>query len=240
MRTPLVLLLACLSVCVPATALAQDPAPLQSRHARDASGLVGPVVHTVEQARDAAGRGGSKPPIIERTYRLRPPPRRVPFGDIFGGAVLGEVGGALVGALVGVLVAALAGCHEGQGWVQWRTCAAGYGYAATVGAMLGAPVGTGIGTVFALERWGVSPDPETAIGGATLGWLPAGLVGVVMNAAFAPDLTLGLLVPGVLGAVISPLLSTAFSHAEVVLPLRFAPVARPIPGGAELGLAGSF
>jgi len=136
MRTPLVLLLACLSVCVPATALAQDPAPLQSRHARDASGLVGPVVHTVEQARDAAGRGGSKPPIIERTYRLRPPPRRVPFGDIFGGAVLGEAGGALVGALVGVLVAALAGCHEGQGWVQWRTCAAGYGYAATVGAML--------------------------------------------------------------------------------------------------------
>jgi len=242
-RLLLFLLLAALSSATTSIAHADAPPDrprLQTRVGRERP-AVAPAREAIEAARETAARGGAKPPPVRRGWTLRTRnERRLPFGELYLGGLLGEAGGALVGALLGALVAALVGCHEGQGWVQWRTCQAGFGYAATIGAMVGAPVGAGIGVTLTADGMGASAEWAEAIGGATLGWLPAGLIGAVGEALFAPDLTLTLLVTGVVGAALSPLVSTAFYVDDVRLPFRFAFAVRPTPGGAAVALTGTF
>lgn len=190
-------------------------------------------------------RGGELPedPVADLLLRDPDPqpPRRIPFATLLASAYLGEALGLAVGALGGLLGAAIAGCDNDEGWLGGYTCFAGHGYAASLGALIGAPVGTAAGLLVATESMDLpSRGQATMFGGVAAGLAP-GLIGP-LTYMFTTELSLMFLLSFAAPVGLSPLLATLLyvGEARHASGFTMGPYARGVAAGAELGVRGRF
>lgn len=181
------------------------------------------------------------PPLVEREA----PPFEPRFGFLVLRAIPGELIGALPGGLI-ALVASFAQCENGEGWVSGFTCEAGVGFAVTIGAFAGVPLGAALGMHLAASDRGYEGNVGWAILAAYAGLaIGAGVSAIIIETMDTP--TLGAAMGGITTVILSTLFAS-WAYRAGVRPGRRAGGERALvlpqlaldAHGAALGLWGAW
>ncbi|MCC6877770.1 MAG: hypothetical protein IT378_25900 [Sandaracinaceae bacterium] len=180
-------------------------------------------------------------PVLTLGTERRPPrsSARPAFSELYWRALAGQAIGAAGGALIGLAIAAASGCTNDEGWLSGYSCQAGLGYAATIGALLAAPLGTATGIVLggiALDR---RRDAGEAYLFSALGMLP-GALAFALTYASQDQLTMSFLLGALVAGGLSPLFGTLGYQGNQAPTARLALAPTPTPGGLGLAASGSF
>ena len=146
----------------------------------------------------------------------------------------------------GLIVAAIAGCRgQESGWLSGFTCSSGYGYAAAIGGLYGATLGSALGILRGGGAWHAGGDAGVPLLMSGIGALVGSIfAGVLVETTQQPTLSLiggGAL--SVLFATVGGVIGYDASRPSLAEDrprnaLTFIPVVTPVEGGAVVSVAG--